>query len=660
MLDRNDIKTATSFLQRLRSNNTGNVFAMAAAAIFPIAAVVGGGVDIGRAYMAKARLQQACDAGALAARRNMTGDTLSTADITEARRYFDFNFPDGTFGTDPFTSTPGGAANPRFYDGPGDKTVIGHAETTIDTSIMQLFGYSEMTFAVDCTSRLDIGNVDVMMVLDVTGSMSSSNYSGGVYQTRLQGLKNSVKNFYNILGPGGGTSGSQIRYGFMPYNLVVNVGKTLYNENPDWLVGGTGDATEDEWTYQTRRPIWLLPSNDPIVSYEAINVAYAYGNDRNACIYNFGRNNAVQPLWTPSNSGYPSGNNITHNGDYYEFSYYSYRRYSRNFKYCVRKVEKWVGGKSGGGTSAVWQPGATFDHWEYDEFKHDVSGYVASIDTSNPAVLVPTLYDNPSNDTHGATVRWNGCIEERDTFADITSTTNAIPDDAYDLKIDLLPSNKATRWRPFWGEVIYNRNSSTSGWKSGYSACPVEGRRLAEYDSYDASGTDSNGTTVAGSLETYINSLVANGGTNHTIGMIWGARYLAEEGLFATENQSTDNGFNISRHLVFMTDGQLTQYPDYYEAYGLHQKDGRIAPTNSNWVELANRQKQRFKLICNEMKRQGTTIWIIQFTGSSSPDADLLACGTSASHVTVASNNAALDDAFSNIAKTIGGLRLSE
>ncbi len=42
MLDNKKVKTAKSFLQRLRSDKAGNTFAMAAAAMFSIAGVIGG------------------------------------------------------------------------------------------------------------------------------------------------------------------------------------------------------------------------------------------------------------------------------------------------------------------------------------------------------------------------------------------------------------------------------------------------------------------------------------------------------------------------------------------------------------------------------------------------------------------------------------------
>lgn len=65
-----DIKPALkpTFLQRFASDRAGNTLAMIAAAIFPMMAMVGGGVDMGRSYLSQSRLQQACDAGVLAAR----------------------------------------------------------------------------------------------------------------------------------------------------------------------------------------------------------------------------------------------------------------------------------------------------------------------------------------------------------------------------------------------------------------------------------------------------------------------------------------------------------------------------------------------------------------------------------------------------------------
>ncbi len=62
-----------AFLGGLLRDARGNALAIMAAALIPLAGMVGGGVDIARMYIVKTRLQHACDAGALAGRKAMGG-----------------------------------------------------------------------------------------------------------------------------------------------------------------------------------------------------------------------------------------------------------------------------------------------------------------------------------------------------------------------------------------------------------------------------------------------------------------------------------------------------------------------------------------------------------------------------------------------------------
>ncbi|KAK0331586.1 hypothetical protein LTR94_028341, partial [Friedmanniomyces endolithicus] len=200
-----------------------------------------------RAYMVRARMQQACDAAALAGRRAMTTASMTDDNKAEAKKFFDFNFPQQTFGAASFT--------PVIQSKPGETTTVQvSAATTIPTTIMRIFGVQTLSLAVNCDSRFDIGNTDVMLVLDTTGSMadSISNGSGGSV-VKLAALQQAVKDFYDTLGPGSDSSG-RIRYGFMPYSSTVNVGYQLPTED---LIGGTSG---DTWNYQTRRAIYETSS----------------------------------------------------------------------------------------------------------------------------------------------------------------------------------------------------------------------------------------------------------------------------------------------------------------------------------------------------------------------------------------------------------------
>lgn len=653
MVDKNERKSRKSFLQRLRTDATGNTMAMAAAALFPIAGLIGGGVDIGRGYMAKARLQQACDAGALAGRRSMTGETMSAADKVQARRLFDFNFPEGTFGTDPFQPV-GGEDNPRFVDGADPRTVSGYAETTIPTTLMKIFGNDSMTVKANCISQLDVGNVDIMMVLDVTGSMGGS---------RIQGLRDAVEDFYTTLGPGGadGSSLNQIRYGFVPYSANVNVGELLFNEDPTWLVGGTGVEAEDRWSYQTRRSTWEI-SAPPLGSPKSSNSVDTFESftflDGPECVSGYGNNEGVPGWFTPANTNNPIVTSSEVGSETIVITVeYDYESWDGDtaappagavgnafWRDCDRKVTTTteVYDTPVPETVDVWEPGAdNFAGWEYGRFSHDVSRYVASIDPANPAAQRPT-----SNGA--ATDRWAGCIEERDTDSSIDATTTSIPAAALDLDIDTLPTDTASRWRPFWPEIKYEGvNDLATG-----AACPsARSRRLAEYASFD------DGT--ANDLQSYVDSFVASGTTNHTIGMIWGARLLSAEGLFSTVNSNSSNGFPIGRHLVFMTDGTLNVKEDRYNVYGLNTLDGRVGPTSLSEAQVEARQAQRFQLMCAAVRAKNTTVWVVQF-GVATVTANMENCATSPNHAAAASDNDALKEAFSNIAQTIGGLRLSQ
>ncbi len=668
MVTQNDMKSRKSFLQRLRSDSAGNTLAMAAAALFPIMGLVGGGVDMGRAYMAKARLQQACDAGVLAGRRNMTQDTMTAADIAEAKKFFDFNFPEESFGSTKFDATvtdkDGTVASVNklvFKDGADVRVVEGEAQTTIKTTLMKVFGYENMVIKTDCSSRLDVGNVDVMMVLDVTGSMGGTVSDGG---TRLDALKVAVKDFYGVLGAGGGSSGEQIRYGFVPYSSTVNVGEILYDANPDWLIGGNSG---ERATYQTRAAVFEVEDkNDPgytIASQDFEEMLTQL--DGPECTDRYAENLNVDTYFVPDPSGQPliiSENRTTN----------LVTRVTDTFRYL-----SWNGSTDAPPAGAVgntfwrqckrirtrtteeipvvqvdkWQPGAArITDWVYNELTHDVYDYVRSIKPSNPAAQNPT---SAASDPQ----RWAGCIVERQSNNTITTATTTIPSDALDLQIDLLPTDAASKWSPFWADLKYNRtdtNPATSGSKIAMSgdsaACPAPARKLQSYATYD-DGTSND-------LESYISGLQDGGFTNHTIGMIWGARLLSPDGLFKTENESAPNGFSIGRHVVFMTDGSMVIRQTNYGAYGYQKLDDSIAAANAGNTELAERQAHRFQLMCAATRAKGWTIWVVQF-GVSNVTPNMLACASSPGNAAAANDKASLQAAFANIAQKIGGLRLS-
>ena len=88
----------------LCGDRRGNTIALVAAAIAPLLAMVGGAIDMGRSYLAESRLQQACDAGVLAARKKL-GSTVSLDGLVPAavantgNQFFNINFRSSAYGT---------------------------------------------------------------------------------------------------------------------------------------------------------------------------------------------------------------------------------------------------------------------------------------------------------------------------------------------------------------------------------------------------------------------------------------------------------------------------------------------------------------------------------------------------------------------------------
>jgi len=217
------ISRAGAFLHHLRVDSTGNALAMMAAAMVPLAGMIGGGLDMSRVYMARAKLQTACDAGALAGRQGMVGTDFEASDRASANKFFNFNFPVGTMN----------ASNVTFAidSHPTDTSALQASATAdVPTSLMRIFGKKTMAVRVTCDAKLDLGANDLMLVLDVTGSMLCAPGVTGTCtestDSKIRKLRDGALGLYRALDTG---DAGQTRYGIMPYSGTVNVAKHLTN-----------------------------------------------------------------------------------------------------------------------------------------------------------------------------------------------------------------------------------------------------------------------------------------------------------------------------------------------------------------------------------------------------------------------------------------------
>lgn len=621
---------SVSFMSRLGRDARGNTIAIIAAGVIPLAGLIGGGVDMSRLYLTKARLQQACDAGALAGRKAMGGGgwTTSGAGNTNATALamFDTNFAAGDYGT--------GTRSRSFSELDGE--VTGTASVDVPMSVMKAFGMATRTLNVSCSAKMAIPNTDVMFVLDVTGSMAWTN--AGDSDNKMNGMKKAVKCFYEALmrvntaavcgnDPSATTYAgtAQIRMGFVPYAVNVNLGKLLPNS-----------YLANNWNYQSRHAVMYAAGAPSSGSYDETAIkstssscnSWAIGSDATG----FPAANTTPASFTATTS---------------TFTKIGYNSYT---DVCTRRVTSSTVNYTRDDAN-----GGYFHTWIYRQQALNVSGLKAGGSNWNNSVSLKLGDDGEMTD-----VNWDGCIEERQTAinsdGDPSDEWNPIPAGANDLNIDMIPDGTAgTMWGPLLRDAVWARYSGSSNTtanvitdnnlsRNNYYSCPTEARKLHAW-------------TTATPFENYVNSLTPNGNTYHDIGMIWGARFISPTGMFAADNTNLSR---IQRHIIFMTDGDTNVVNNDYSAYGVHWWDRRqttYAPSNS---ALNNVLNARLSGLCSEIKNRNITLWVISFGAdvSSTSETRLSNCASPGKYFR-ASNTAALISNFQQIASQIAELRLT-
>jgi len=653
------------FLARLARDVRGNTLAIVGAALVPLAGMIGSGVDMSRAYMAKTRLQSACDAAALAGRRVMNNDTMTTAVSTEARRFFNFNFRQRLYDTTPFTAN---------VTRPVSGTVRVTASTRIPTTIMHIFGFESLPLNVTCDASLNFVNTDIMLVLDVTGSMDE-NLSG---TKKIVSLRDAVMALYDELAPIQtqlAANGLRMRYGIVPYSSTVNVGNLLRLDDPN-NIAASSDMSTRVANYYTLEPTatpttyweYYRGSANPQTGTVASQATTAISNAN--CI-KFNQNTAFTGFTktTDLTSGgpapattyattFPYDGSMTTGGSSGEFGWSGAPVTSGTNKSCRRRRTD---------TTTTYRYSYTDDQFltravDTSGFRtsntvtmatganngnvRDFTGTVATSGTYTMQSLAPAATGEATQ-----TVTWNGCILERDTVSTITTTTPAnlaIPALAYDIDINTLPTSDETRWRPMLPQITFSRsaggNPQSSGSLVGTASCPVEARRLA--------------TWTRAQMLSYVNDLDPVGSTYHDVGMIWGARMLSTGGVFG-DGCEIYNAMPCTRHIIFMTDGQMDTDSQILSFQGIERNDRRVAnSSNPSESELNGRHMQRFKMICNAARGMNASIWVIAFGTTLSPE--MAACASNANQASTITNRDALIARFREIGNNIGALRLTQ
>ena len=193
--------------RRLRLDRRGAVAVFLAFAIVPLIGFIGIATDTARAYLVKSRLSSALDAAGLAGGYSFFLDTRD-ADI---QMFFNANFPTGYMGAT--------ISGPQVTIDEESETITLTAGATIPTSFMRVFGYETMSVTADAEVTRKMKALDVVLAIDMSGSMNSSAAGGG---TRIEAARVAGTELIDILS-GSDASKEVLNIGLVPWNGKVNV-----------------------------------------------------------------------------------------------------------------------------------------------------------------------------------------------------------------------------------------------------------------------------------------------------------------------------------------------------------------------------------------------------------------------------------------------------
>lgn len=212
-------------LRALRRDENGATILIFGLTLIPVIFGVGMSVDYGRALAARQRLGAAIDAAALAA--------AAWPDLTEAQieakalEYVSAHFPPGSEG-----------APDQINVSTSEETLSISADGHVETTFMRIAGINQIAVGAFAEVSLKQKKIELVMVLDNTGSMSWSNKIGA--------LKNASKKLVDILKSDEKPNEESVKIGLVPFAAAVNIGSDKLNSG--WIdVAAQSDVASEDF-----------------------------------------------------------------------------------------------------------------------------------------------------------------------------------------------------------------------------------------------------------------------------------------------------------------------------------------------------------------------------------------------------------------------------
>jgi Flp pilus assembly protein TadG len=576
----------TGAVRRFLADRRGSAISMMTAGLIPVIAALGASIDAGRMYIVKSQLQAGVDAAALAgARAFAVTDGSANSRTAQVDAYFDGNFrrSPSYMGTTNVSLQP----DFRVVNGINVTTVV--ARATVSMSFMRIFGFANQELVATAKAELQPRPLEVMLVLDNTGSMKD-NLTGT--KTRITALKEAATSFINIVHQGADTR-RDLAIGIVPYDVTVNVGKLLNARKPGAIQPfdgfTTGQTLLDQGTWPTNPYHWkgCVMADSTVRDVNATRTTTETGawdltrSLPGETLPGWGTHPAIEPYFIPpmyvpllASASVSAAEKATPGGDFYKVAL------SPEPKNNLYKLD---------------DKGATLANYLVTTPLYRRYMYADYIGLNNGAANsgddVIRLKNGGGYYTPGDTADW------------IIDWTR-IP--LYNAA-GVWSAPKTAEVNPAGG-IEANGGKNKTDMPSPNWQCPEEamtvsyGRAKSEYINYI---NNKNG------------AIYPANGTIHHSGMLWGYRLLVRDDVFTRTSPTNEQP---RRAIVFMTDGlneigewqkqDKTSGSGYndrtYTWYG-RWTDGRISsnPSDTNGISASETQMlRRFEKVCANVQRE--------------------------------------------------------
>nr|WP_280742276.1 Tad domain-containing protein [Sphingomonas jejuensis] len=607
------------------------------AGMIPVLAGVGGAIDLSRIYLIRSQMQAGVDAAALAGARAF-GDTTNGAGgrNTQVQVYFEENFSDGYLGAPEIVPVP------QFSTNSGINVTRVTASVELPMLFMQIFGIGEKNIEVVAQAELQPKPLEVMVVLDDTGSMNTRDVGGG---TRMDALKNAMYSFINILHQGS-SNRSELALGFVTYTVTTNVGQQLRDAG---VAIRDVDGFTNVASYTGGSNAWdknPLGWKGCVMNDDTINDLNAnpadVENDYRRGAWDVNRSLPGDADGHPPVTPYLYPPHSPRRGPTYDKNKVMTSDYSGAYETAARVADNYGGSGnnnfyllSPGGDMAIGQRLANSPAYR-DEFYHYYIGLNANSSNINDDVITTPSgeYYNPSTGgSHGT--HW---VVNYSRVPFITNTSHwRQPNAKYGFTT--LNGRSDTNGLSRTG---YNLNMPTPNWQCPEPAMTVQyGRNKSVYDDY---------------IRYHNMPLEPASGTLHHIGMLWGYRMLTRDDKFV-RNNPIENQTPL-RALVFMTDGQSSTGESvdannrefWMGAYG-SRRHKRLTANGPTTTQIM----RRFGKVCQAAKNDGIVVYIVSLKAAVS---EFSTCAGPRYYQT--EDAAAIRSAFDQIAVDLVDLHLTQ